>query len=353
MKWVKGELLNEIDAIGVDPTRQLDRTTQLNVFNRRAWFARVWAYLPRVAISPIIARATSEGAIAWLFLVHESSGHARSLTNWYSFSFNVVYKGAPDLVQKRAMITALAKRLGAAKPRLTHITLSPVNRDDGSVALLESAFSQARWKPFTTQVSTRWTATVKGLSFEQYWDARPSQLRNTFRRKRNKTIYDCEIFDYFNEVAWAEYEAVYNDSWKLSEGSPEFVRDTAEHEGEAGCLRLGICRIDGLAVAAQCWTVENGTANIHKLAHRESAKSASPGTILSHALFKRVIDIDQVSVIDFGTGNDPYKADWMDKSEPLDQIVFYNIRTVSGRCHAAIHSAKCWARGWFKRKNHT
>ena len=349
MKWVKGELLTEIDAFGVDPTRQLDRASQAIIFNRRSWFARVWRHFPSKAISPIIARATSDGAIAWLFLVHTSVGQARSLSNWYSFGFNVVYKGKPDDLHKRTMITALAKRLGTAKPSLNRVTLTPVNREDGSAALLEKAFTLAKWKAFSTQISTRWTANVEGQSFDVYWEARPGQLRSTFRRKANKAAFDIEIFDYFNTSAWAEFEAVYHDSWKPAEGSPDFVHDCAEDEGAAGCLRLGICRVDGIPIAAQYWTVENGTAYIHKLAHRQSATSLSAGTILSHALFKRVIDIDRVSTIDFGTGNDAYKADWMEKSEPLDQITFYNLRTLAGRYGAIIESARLWIRARMKR----
>ena len=36
-------------------------------------------------------------------------------------------------------------------------------------------------------------------------------------------------------------------------------------------------------------------------------------TTLTAALFERVIDIDGVAHVDFGTGDDPYKRDWMEK----------------------------------------
>ena len=76
----------------------------------------------------------------------------------------------------------------------------------------------------------------------------------------------------------------------------------------------------GAVVAAQFWTVEHGTAWIHKLAHLESAKPLSAGTTLSAALFEHVIDRDKVELIDFGTGNDPYKADWMELDRPRYRI---------------------------------
>ena len=81
----------------------------------------------------------------------------------------------------------------------------------------------------------------------------------------------------------------------------------------AGALRLGLAYIDGKPVAAQFWTSENGTALIHKLAHDERHMHASPGTLLSAALFQHVIDVDKVDVIDFGTGSDAYKREWMEE----------------------------------------
>ena len=79
-------------------------------------------------------------------------------------------------------------------------------------------------------------------------------------------------------------------------------------------------------VAAQMWTVENGTAYIHKLAYIEAAKPISPGTSLSAALFERVIDGDGVHTVDFGTGDDAYKRDWMEQSRPRYRITAFNPR---------------------------
>ncbi len=66
--------------------------------------------------------------------------------------------------------------------------------------------------------------------------------------------------------------------------------------------------------------MEGSTAFIHKLAHSEEAKSLSPGTTLSAALFEEVIDRDGVSLVDFGTGDDPYKHDWMEVVRPRYQL---------------------------------
>jgi CelD/BcsL family acetyltransferase involved in cellulose biosynthesis len=72
--------------------------------------------------------------------------------------------------------------------------------------------------------------------------------------------------------------------------------------------------IEGRPVAAQLWTIEDGIAFIHKLAHDPAAAAHSPGTVLTHALFAMAFDDDKVEIIDFGTGDDPYKRDWMELS---------------------------------------
>ena len=327
MVWVKGELLSEIDAPGVDPTLQLARETQPCLFDRRDWFSLVTQTMPDHA--PIIARAFSEGVLAWLFLARKGN-HATALANWYTMAFRPVFSGGSDGTRYRPLLIAMARRLAVARPKLASITLSPVPRGDGTVAEISAAFGKAGWIVSSHQSSTSWTATVSGMSFDDYWASRPGQLRSTYKRRLGKAAFETMVLDHFDSASWADYESIYAESWKPEEGSPAFLRGLAEGEAAKGCLRLGICRIDGVAVAAQFWTVENGRALIHKLAHRESTKEFSPGTILSHAMFRHVIDQDHVDVIDFGTGNDPYKADWMDTSAPLDTILMFNPRTLAG-----------------------
>src|SRR3546814_14767298 len=92
---------------------------------------------------------------------------------------------------------------------------------------------------------------------------------------------------------------------------------------------MGIARIEGVPVAAQYWTVEDGTAFIHKLAHVEDSLKASPGTLLSAALFRRAIEVDGVKRVDFGTGNDGYKRDWMNRHDPLWRIEAFNPSRVA------------------------
>jgi hypothetical protein len=153
-------------------------------------------------------------------------------------------------------------------------------------------------------------------------------LRETVRRKARKGAVAIRIADRFDPDDWATYETIYAQSWKPSEGAPAFLRRFAQAEGAAGRFRLGLAQIDGAPVAAQFWTVEDGTAFIHKLAHLPSAAAHSPGTLLSHALFAHAFDLDRVATIDFGTGDDAYKRDWMEEVRPRYRLDAIDPRAV-------------------------
>jgi CelD/BcsL family acetyltransferase involved in cellulose biosynthesis len=63
-------------------------------------------------------------------------------------------------------------------------------------------------------------------------------------------------------------------------------------------------------VAAQYWTVTGGTATVHKLAHDETARKLSPGTVLTALMVRHLLEQDRVAALDFGRGDDAYKAGW-------------------------------------------
>ena len=340
MMWVKGELLNHLEPGAVDPRRLLTRESGRGLFERLDWFNRVWNHTRAPGESVQVMRAWTERNHGWLFLVRTPRGDMRALANWYSMAVGPVFNVEAYPIHRLAMLKAMATRLARTRRAPWRVTLAPMPRAGGASDLLLRAFRSARWAAYRTQSSTSWTANVAGKSFDQYWAERPGQLRNTYARKSKKAEIETQILTRFDAEAWADYERIYAESWKPAEGAPDFLRETAMVEAEAGTLRLGIARHQGVAVAAQYWTVEHGIAYIHKLAHREAAKPLSAGTILSAALFRHVIDEDGVTLIDFGTGNDAYKADWMDESAPLDTVELYNLRTLRGLTGAARASLR-------------
>ena len=335
--WVKGEIFRNFDDLAVGARGELDRGAQRSLFDRIEWYQRTWRLTSQVGL-PLVVRARADGHNSWLFLA-EDDGHARALVSWYSLSFGAVFSGQPDIATKFALIVATARRLAK---RVTSITLMPMAGDDASTVI--HAFDRARWITFKHETSVRWTISTVGMSFAEYWAARPGELRATVKRKAAKFGIKPRIYTSFDGNAWSAYEAIYAASWKSEEGSPEFLRDMALFESAAGCLRLGIASVDDEPVAAQLWTVENGHAIIHKLAHLESARDTSSGSVLSAAMFQHVIDEDKVSLIDFGTGDDRYKADWMDTRTPLYTVCLFNPRRPAGLWGAAKVSLRALVR---------
>ncbi len=272
-------------------------------FDRAEWFALLGESRP----DAFALEAGETGARASLAL-NRADGRVEALRNWYSFTWR---PSAPAGAAGDAMLRELAQSL---KREAARVTLWPLPDEDGSATRLAQAFRQAGWAVVLEQCDENHVLNVGCRSFAEYWASRPGRLRTTLKRKAKKV--EVEIVEKFDANLWEAYETIYAESWKPTEDEPDLLRRFAEAEGAAGRIRLGVARADSTPVAAQFWTVENGTAYIHKLAHLESAKPISPGTTLSAALFEHVIDRDKVDLVDFGTGSDAYKADWMEEVRP-------------------------------------
>jgi CelD/BcsL family acetyltransferase involved in cellulose biosynthesis len=310
------DLFEDLDAAARAAAGALDRAAQPSLFDRLDWFRLLAGHCPPPG-KPLAVRARDGGRSAWLFLAVRHPV-AEAFANFYSLRFDAIGRRDEDL------LTAIAAALRDGG--LAEVDLAPLE----DPAPLAAAFRNAGWIPSVTPFAVNWRVDTAGKDFEAYWSERPGQLRNTAKRRAKAANLEVAIHDRFDEAAWADYEAVYRASWKPEEGSFPFLRALAEAEGAAGTLRLGIARSDGAPVAAQLWLVENGEAVIHKLAYAESAKELSPGTILSMAMFRHVLDRDRVERIDYGNGDEPYKADWMAERRTLWQLRAFNPRTMKG-----------------------
>lgn len=296
----------------------LGRSPTSAPFDRLDWLALL-AELCLPGKNCVIAVARDGDAVAALPLCRTAEGLA-PLGNWYSFFVRPLCN---DPARAPALLASLTRSLapaGAAR-------LAPMPEREAEA--LAAAFRAAGWIGTIEPCDTNHILELNGRDFEAYWAARPGALRETVRRKGSKGIVSLRIETTFSDADWDAYEAIYARSWKPEEGNPAFLRAFARAESEAGALRMGMAEIDGEPVAAQFWTVEGGTAWIHKLAHDEASRAASPGTLLSAALFRHVIDVDHVHTVDFGTGDNPYKRDWMDAARPRYALVFYRAAAIS------------------------
>ena len=283
-------------------------------FDRAEWYA----LLADTGLTPLIAIASDADESAALALTEEN-GRISPLRNWYSFTWRQL---APAGEHGDRLLMEIARQL---KTRGHRVTLEPVPEEDGSATRLARAFAKAGWRVEVTRCDTNHVLHVRGQSFADYWAHRPGPMRTTFQRKAKKV--EVEVHTAFDDALWDHYEAIYAASWKPEEDHPEMLRQFAREEGAAGRLRFGIAWHEGQAVAAQCWTVEGGCAFIHKLAYLESARNLSAGTTLSAALFEHVIGTDRVDLVDFGTGDQAYKADWMNAVRPRYRIDCFNLKS--------------------------
>ncbi|MGH6651399.1 MAG: GNAT family N-acetyltransferase [Sphingopyxis sp.] len=287
-------------------------------FDRAAWFDLLTDY-GFAGERRVDAHGRAGDVTAWLPLRRDGRGRFSGLTNWYSFSIRPLFDG-PD--HRGPRDAALRSLFAGLRKRAARLSLYPLRDEDQPE--IAAALRKAGWWVEATPAGDRHWLDLTGLTHDDWWESRPGALKNTVKRKAKKGVVDIQLLTAFDPGSWAAYESIYAASWKPEEGHPALLRAFAEAESARGTLRMGIARIEGIPVAAQFWTVEDGTAFIHKLAHVEDSLKASPGTLLSAALFRHVIDVDHVERIDFGTGNDGYKKDWMNRHEPLWRLEAFN-----------------------------
>jgi CelD/BcsL family acetyltransferase involved in cellulose biosynthesis len=142
------------------------------------------------------------------------------------------------------------------------------------------------------------------------------------------------------ERALQDYEAVYAASWKPAEGSAAFIRGLVRWMAGRDELRLGVLRLNGEPLAAQIWFVSQGVASIFKLAHIDGKEALSPGTVLTAELMSRVIDVDGVHTVDFISGDDGYKRDWMSERRQRMALLAFDPLTARGLAGAFRHALR-------------
>ena len=292
---------------------------QQHAFDRIDWYEALHGACLADA-APLIAHAGDGAGDLWLFLAARD-GRVSALSNYYSFAWRPVWRGPV----RAELADVLARGL---KSRAAMLELGPLPEEDGSAALIADALRRAEWVVDVAATGANHWLDTRGRSFAEWWAARPGALRSTVQRKAKKGVVTLSIHEDFSDALWDDYEAVYNASWKPPESYPDFIRAWAKREAAQGTLRLGIARIDGVAVAAQFWMIDDGVACINKLAHVAGHDALSPGTLLTHALFERAFDVERVSRIDFGTGDDGYKRDWMEESAPLMTVRAWDPKQV-------------------------
>lgn len=260
-------------------------------------------------------------------------------TNYYSSLFGPI--GANGVARDPG---AIADFLKTATPRWPLIDLRPLDADAAFTADLEHALRAAGYSTDRYFCFGNWYLPVAGRDYASYYASLSSRLRNTVERHRRK-LQKAQPFDIAVhqapgpqlEAAIAAFQTCYAASWKQPEPHPRFIPELCAMAARNGWLRLGVLRIDGEPAAAQLWLVKDGRALIFKLAYDARFTPFSPGSLLTAALMQHVIDTDHVQEIDYLTGDDAYKQDWMSHRRERIGLVAFKLSTPRGLLAAARH----------------
>ncbi len=126
------------------------------------------------------------------------------------------------------------------------------------------------------------------------------------------------------------YDEVRAKSWKAVERDRAFHREFLKYAAKKGWIRLSILYVNALPVAAAKYLVWNNTAFGMDSIYDESYAKFSPGAVLTSKIFEYVIDIDGVSEIDLGRGDEPYKMEWVANKREIKGITIFN-QTLKGQ----------------------
>jgi hypothetical protein len=197
------------------------------------------------------------------------------------------------------------------------------------------AYHAQRWQHHYV-ASHNWTAGLMHQpdALADYWQKRSSLLKNTIQRRQKKLLAAGATWQIYHQIDAGlrdDYWRVYQHSWKSAEGCPQFINWLLDYASTEGSLRLGVLRMGNQAIACQLWLVQEQHAAIYKLAQDVRYDAWSPGTVLTAAMIDAVLQHDQVVHIDFLTGNDRYKAQWMDAVQPQHGLMLYHHRQLQSR----------------------
>ncbi|WP_245606837.1 GNAT family N-acetyltransferase [Simplicispira psychrophila] len=324
-----------------------------DVFQTEAWFAYLLAHgfeQPplRQGVWQLSGAAQGE-ALCLPVMQHTPRGAVLALGNYYSGLYGPV--GAVDrlerlsAVQWQAAVENLRSRFDSAVLRL-----QPLDAESAWLAALEKGLRSAGWWIDRFFCFGNWYQPVPKGGFGVYWAQRPSALQHSVARGRRRLgkagTWRIDLHTDTSaatglelEQAIAAYQSVYARSWKAPEPCAGFMPGLMRLAVREGWLRLGVLWLNDQPVAAQLWLVYGGKANIYKLAYVQGQEKLSVGSVLTAALMEHAMEVDHVREVDYLSGDDAYKADWMAHRRARVGLVAFDPRRLRGWLAAGRHFA--------------
>lgn len=319
-----------------------DHTGASDFFSTREWYEIfIDAVLCDAGNAQFLIASEDDGQVAailplWIRPTPWPSGKSRytALANYYSCLYQPIVPPDENLAIRG--VDALIEHLSANRTEWSMLTFSPMPQDAAATHSLVSGFSCRGFYVEQYPAFGNWYLPTTGMTFDAYFASRRKKMRNTVRSKTNQlastyamaTTVICSTDGL--EEALVAYDRIYATTWKKPEPYAEFVPMLARRLASAGKLRLGLLHIDGKPVAAQIWFIHNKTAHIYKLAYDAAYAKYSVGTILTMELVKHCLEKDGVTCIDFLSGDDSYKRQWMSHRRERITVDVINTRSLHG-----------------------
>jgi len=324
--------------------------SSVDVFQTQAWFDNLLAHGFVAPPKPLSVRlSTAAGEVCLHLMQAGSPTRLVSQATYYSCLYGPT---GPAHVLAAGDWCRLATEMHGL-PNSAVLQLQPLDAEAAWLLSLESGLRAAGYRIDRFFCFGNWYQPVPVGGFAAYWAARPSALRHSVERGRRRLDkagdWRLEIvstdFDAL-ESAIAAYVTVYNQSWKQPEPCPDFMPGLIRTAAREGWLRLGIVWFQSEPIAAQVWLVQGGKANIYKLAYVKGFEKLSAGSVLTAALMEHVMDVDHVGEVDYLSGDDAYKADWMAMRRERSGLVAFDQRHWRGWMAGARHLLGRWRQRW-------
>jgi hypothetical protein len=314
-----------------------------SLFHTKQWFRNFQETVVSPGEAVVIYGVEPDGAgspVAALFLWRQerrrsflSTRRLESLSNYYTSLFGPVIAGGS--AQLCDIVTALAVAIWRERCDWDLLDLKPLDAKSSFYELFVRALRDAGMVVQTYVCFGNWYLEVAGRSYAQYVDSLPSVLKKNIpynARRLERSGGQVVIMTSGDAMARGleDYEKVYRASWKNPEPYPQFIPGLIRTATSEGWLRMGLVYVGDEPAAAQIWLVYAGIASIYKIAYDERFAKLSVGTLLTARLMQHVIDIDKVDIVDYLSGDDAYKRQWMSHRRERMGILAMNTRSLRG-----------------------
>ena len=321
-----------------------------DLFQTSAWFDSLLSY---GFVAPPEHHAlrwpTAHGEVCLHLMRAEKNACLTALSNYYSCLYGPVGPAHALTINDWHLVASQMRRC----PGSATVQLQPLDAQAPWLGGLEEGLRAVGYTTDRFFCFGNWYHPVKTGGFAVYWAARPSALRHSVERGRRRLdksgdwCVDIVTGDRPDlQQAIDAYVSVYNQSWKQPEPCADFMPGLIRTASREGWLRLGLLIFQGQVIAAQVWLTQGDKANIYKLAYVKGFEKLSAGSVLTAALMQHAIDVDQVREVDYLSGDDAYKSDWMDMRRERIGLVAFDRRHWRGWLAESRHILGRWRRFW-------